>query len=160
MTEREFMRVQHLARKISGALAAVNFVPQHGMTEVMKVDPNLVGSTGVKFAFDEADGIRTCGSTSRRKDPVFGFRGATAAARHVHFFPMHRMPRDRRLDDAASFRRRPGDEGEIDLARGPFGELPRKIAMTRIVLGHDEHAAGLFIETMHDAGAFLAADPR
>ena len=160
MAEREFMRVQHLARKISGAFAAVNFVAEHGMTKVMKVDANLMGSTCVKFAFDKADEIRTCGSTSLRKDPILGFRGATAAAGHVHLFSIHRVPRDRRLDDAASFRRRPGYQREIDFARRPLGKLSGQIAMTRIVLRHDERAARFFIETMHDAGAFLAADPR
>ena len=51
----QFPGVKHLARKISSALAAVKFVPEHGMTDVVKMDADLVGPPAVDRAFHEAD---------------------------------------------------------------------------------------------------------
>ena len=55
MNKTQFPGVKHLARKISSALAAVKFVAEHGMTEVVKMDADLVGASGVDRAFNEAD---------------------------------------------------------------------------------------------------------
>jgi len=52
MGEAELPRVQHLARKLFRRLGSVNFVAEHRMTEMMQVHTDLVGATGVQFAFD------------------------------------------------------------------------------------------------------------
>jgi len=69
------------------------------------------------------------------------------------------MALDRFVDDAGSFPRCPGDEREIDFSHCAGGKLFRQIAVGRVVLGNDEGAAGFLVETMHDAGPFLSADP-
>ena len=52
MGEAELPRVQHLARKFLRRLGSVNFVAEHRMTEMMQMHSDLVGATGVQFAFD------------------------------------------------------------------------------------------------------------
>ena len=54
MLETQFPRVQHLPRKVPGVLGAVNLVAKNGMTDVMKMNSNLVGAPTVQFAFDQA----------------------------------------------------------------------------------------------------------
>ena len=55
MNKTQFPGVKHLARKISSALAAVKFVTEHRMTEMVKMDADLVGASAVDRAFDETD---------------------------------------------------------------------------------------------------------
>ena len=55
MMEGELPGVQHLAGKISGAFAGVEFIAQHRMAEVVEVDADLVGASAVQRAFDQAD---------------------------------------------------------------------------------------------------------
>ena len=64
------------------------------MTEMMEVDPNLVGATGVDRAFNEAR------VAARTEDAIFGLRGAARAFRDAHLFAVNGMTRDRRVDDA------------------------------------------------------------
>ena len=52
MSEGEFPGVEHLARIIAGPFPAVQFVAEHGMTEVMEMDADLVGPAAVESAFD------------------------------------------------------------------------------------------------------------
>ena len=52
MREAKLPRVQHLARKLFRQFRGVNFIAEHRMTEMMQMDPDLVGATGVQFAFD------------------------------------------------------------------------------------------------------------
>lgn len=55
MAERKFPGVEHLARRSSGAFSAVDFVPEDRISEVMQVDPDLMGPPGVNRAFDQTD---------------------------------------------------------------------------------------------------------
>jgi hypothetical protein len=68
MTEAELPSVEHLAGIIAGAFAAVKFVAEDGMAEVMEVDADLMGPAAVENAFDKAD---VAGGT---QNPVFSFR--------------------------------------------------------------------------------------
>ena len=52
MGEAELPRVQHLARKLFRQFRGVNFIAEHGMSEMMQVHTDLMGATGVQFAFD------------------------------------------------------------------------------------------------------------
>ena len=86
--------MEHLAEEISGAFSAVKFVAQDRMAEVMEVDANLMGATTVDRAFDQARvGART-------QNPIFGLGRAARALRDAHFFAVHRMARDWRIDAA------------------------------------------------------------
>src|SRR6476469_6396301 len=94
MAKREFPGVEHLTWRISGAFAAVDFVAEHGMTEVMEMDADLMGATGVDRTFDEA------AIAARAQDPVFGFRGTAGSLSDTHSVTVNRMAGDRRVDRA------------------------------------------------------------
>jgi hypothetical protein len=57
MSEGELPGVQHLPGIIAGAFAAVQFIAQDRMAEMMEMDPDLVGPATVEGAFEEADRI-------------------------------------------------------------------------------------------------------
>ena len=52
MMEAELPRVQHLAREIFRKARRINFIAEHRMTEVMKVDANLMSASAVQPAFN------------------------------------------------------------------------------------------------------------
>jgi len=56
MTEREFPGVEHLTREIAGAFAAVKFIAEDGVAEMMKVDADLVGLAGFGEDAQEREG--------------------------------------------------------------------------------------------------------
>src|SRR3954471_21295289 len=89
MAKREFPSVQHLTWRISGAFAAVHFVAEHGMTEVMEMDADLMGATGVDRTFGEA------AIAARTQDPIFGFRGTAGPLSDTHSVTVNRMAGDR-----------------------------------------------------------------
>jgi hypothetical protein len=55
MGEGKLPGVEHLAGVVAGAFAAVQFIAQNGMAEVMEMDPNLVGAAAVQSAFHETN---------------------------------------------------------------------------------------------------------
>ena len=52
MTKAKLPPVQHLARKIFRKSRAINFIAEHGMTEMMKMHANLMSASAVQPAFD------------------------------------------------------------------------------------------------------------
>ena len=52
MTKAKLPRVQHLARKIFCRPRGINFIAEHGMTEMMKMYANLMSASAVQPAFD------------------------------------------------------------------------------------------------------------
>ena len=62
-----------------------------------------------------------------------------------------------RVEHLASARRAP-HERDVLLADLAIVELPRKLAMRAIVLGHHHHSRRPAVETMHDARPRLAAN--
>lgn len=152
MAKGELPGVQHLARVIAGAFAAVELVAQDGMAEVMEMHPDLVGPAAVQGAFDETDLV------AGTKNAIFGFRGAALAARDAHPLAMDGMPRDGFVDDARSLAQDSGDEREINFRHCSRGELAGEIAVSRVVFRDDESAAGFLVQTMNDSGPFLSSD--
>ena len=55
MAKGKFPGMEHLAGKISGAFAAIEFITEHGMAEMVKMDADLVGASGVDRAFHETN---------------------------------------------------------------------------------------------------------
>jgi hypothetical protein len=94
MTKGELPGVEHLARIIAGAFAAVQFVAEDGMAEVMEVHPDLMGPAAVQNAFDQADLVAGTNYS------IFGFRGAALASCDAHPLAVHWMAGDRFVDDA------------------------------------------------------------
>ena len=75
MLEAKFPGVQHLARKSLCESAAVNFITQDRMTEMMKMNADLMGAAAVKSAFHQTQLAR--GSD----DAVFGLGRTTSPRR-------------------------------------------------------------------------------
>src|SRR3954470_7220507 len=117
MAKTEFPGGEHLTGKISGAFAAVKFIAEDGMAEVMEVHPDLVGAAAVQNAFDQADlAVGT-------EHPVFCFRRTALTPRYRHPLPVHWMTRNRLVDNTAMRPRQPGDQGQINFAHGSGREL-------------------------------------
>jgi len=68
MAEAELPGVKHLAGKIPGSFAGVKFVAEDRMTEVVKVNTDLVGAATVQSAFHEAH------VAARTQNSILGFR--------------------------------------------------------------------------------------
>ena len=59
---------------------------------------------------------------------------------------------------ARGFAQFSGDKREINFFHGARRKLDRQSSVRLIVFRDDEAAAGFFVETVHDAGPFFAAD--
>ena len=64
---------------------------------------------------------------------------------------MLRMQPDRQIDPVAIEIRLAGDDGKILFLHGAVFELRRQSQMSLVVLGHDDHAAGIAVEPMDDS---------
>lgn len=117
MAEGKFPGVEHLARKISGAFAAINFIAEHGMSEVMQMNADLMGPPGVNRAFNETH------VAVRFENAIIGFRRAPPPSRNTHSLPVDRVAGDRRVDRPGFLAWRAGDEREIGFSGGAFGKL-------------------------------------
>ena len=101
--------VEHLSGISCRWFASIQSVAEERMPEMLKVDADLVGAPGVKNAFDQRAAAKFL------QDAIFGFRGASARGfDDCHFFSMHGMPSDGRLDDSAFLFENPGAKREID----------------------------------------------
>ena len=72
MLKPEFPSMQHLARIIFRQFRRINFVAEHRVTEMMKVDANLMGASGMQLALDQTH------VASGTDHAILGFRDATA----------------------------------------------------------------------------------
>ena len=122
------------------------------MAEVMKMDADLVRPAAVQRAFQQAH------LGTGAQDAIFRFRRAALPAARCS--SVAGAPDDGRwlVDHAARFPRDAGHQREINFLHRARGKLPGKIAMGRIVFGHDQAAAGFLVEAMNDARTFFPAD--
>lgn len=118
MIEAEFPSVQHLAGKISGSPTGINRIAQNRMTEMLKVNANLMRSSAVQTTLDQARGDSTA------KNAKLCARGSSTFTRHRHFGPVNTMPRDRGVDRSRRFPQFSGHKGEINFLHRARGELP------------------------------------
>ena len=72
MLKPEFPGMQHLARIIFRQFRRIDFVAEHWVTEMMEVDANLMGASGMQLALDQTHFIRGA------NDTILGFRRAPA----------------------------------------------------------------------------------
>ena len=59
--------MEHLTGEIAGAFSAVEFIAENRVTEMMKVNANLVSSAAVQRAFNQAD------VAARTQNAIFRF---------------------------------------------------------------------------------------
>lgn len=72
MAKSNFPGVQHLSWEIFRQARRINFIAQHGVTDMMEMHPDLVSPPTVQPALDQASLI------SRTQDAIFGFGYAPA----------------------------------------------------------------------------------
>ena len=53
MLKPKFPGMQHLPRIVFRQFRRINFVAKHGVTEMMEVDANLMGASGMQLALDQ-----------------------------------------------------------------------------------------------------------
>ena len=145
MIEREFPGVQHGPRKISGVGATVLSVPHNGMTEMLKMDPNLMSAPAMQTALQQSR------SHSAAYHLKIGARLTPALARDRHFGPVNTMSADRGVNSPAVPAQFSSDEREINLLNCAGGELTGKIEMSGVVFRDDQATTCSFVETMNDS---------
>jgi acyl-CoA thioesterase FadM len=59
MMEAKFPGVEHLAWMFPRVSPTVNFIAQHGMSDVVEVDTNLMGSAAVETTFHQTQSAAT-----------------------------------------------------------------------------------------------------
>jgi hypothetical protein len=153
MSEGQSKRVQHLARRgVIGQLlqplilaVAVREVADQRESQKLKMDANLVRSTGVKDRFDQRRAAQTL------QNPITRACGPPHVFVHGHAFAMRRMPRDRSANFATLPLNLRADDRMIRLIHASTCELVRNCQVGIIVLGDHEATAGVFVEAMNDA---------
>ena len=116
--------------------------------------PYLVRPATVQRAFQQAD------ASASAQDAILGLCRTSLPARDAHPLSMNRMPGDGCVDHSTRFPGNACHKCEIDFLHRSRGKLLRKIAVRRIILGHDETAARLFIESMNNSRPLSSPDAR
>lgn len=135
--------MEQLAREVG--TAAVDAVARDRMPQMFQMDANLVRAPGFGAALEQAE-FSVRGDHFPR-----GFRGTCAGpSGDGHALPVHRVPRDGAADDSGRCARLPAHHGQVGFLRRPFGKLPRQCGVGGIVLGHQNAAARVLVQTVHD----------
>ena len=107
--------------------------------------------------------MRTSSRVKRVEAPqhaVLGPRRAALGQPRRHARAMHRVAGDGPLDAPALVAHAAVHQRQVGLLHLPSGELRGQAPMGRVVLGHQQHAAGVAVQAMHDARPQRAAHAR
>lgn len=156
--EDEFSGVEHLTGDEAAGgfaeagvwLAAIEEVAGDGMSEMLEVDPDLMGATGVQFDFHMGRAAQAF------EDAVRG--AGVAAFSHGHALALEAVARNRGVNFAAQSAKLAADDGFVDFLSLARGKLGGEMEVRGVVLGDDEAAAGFLVKTMDNAGPGDAAD--
>src|SRR5271165_1935507 len=88
----------------------------------------------------------------------YGCASAMTARRHAD--APHCVAGNRCVDGPRIFRGPAMDQRYVTLLHLPAGELLCQLAMRKIILRHNDQAAGFLVQTMHDSRPHLAAHYR
>ena len=113
----QFPGVQHLSSEEFCEFAAINFVAQHRMPEVMKMNANLMGASAMQSAFDQAHS-----ADELRRDNRFSPPALEGSDRHS--LSMHRMAADFFLNRSGALAQFARDQRQINF----FDSFVRRIA--------------------------------
>ena len=157
MRDAESPSVKHEAgnrNSLSGGFG-VNRVAEKRVAEVLVVDADLVGPSGMKGAKNERGAVG-CGV---QEVEVGNGRFPRAWIANVHALPVHRVAGDVVENRLVVFFGRGLRDGEVKLGGGAVGELVHKAGEGRLGFGHNDAAGGVFVEPVDDAGAgFIFVD--
>src|SRR5439155_17885852 len=140
--------VQGLATELRGSwivesFAAIDGIADQGMAQGLHVQPNLVGPTGSKAAFEQ-------GRSNEAPRHLETRQGRTSGGDHGHARAMSRIASDGRAYFAVQLDH-PVHEGEV-VARHPSGpKLSKQPGVRSQGLRHREKSAGVLVEAVHDA---------
>ena len=107
--------------------------------------------------------MRTSSSVNpaKRRSTRYSLHAARpSSSRAVMRDAPHRIARDRALDPAGLRLHFAVHQRQVDLLHLPAGELVGQRAVRRVVLGHQQHAAGEAVQPVHDARPQRAAHSR
>jgi len=130
---------------------AVGRVADDGMADGAQVNTDLMRAPCVNRHLTE----REPWQMMRARDPSDGV--SRAARPRGHLQSIRRIASDRRFDAAARLHDAP-HERDVLFLDFMVVKLTRELVMRRIILGNDHQARSAAIESVHDAGAKLAAD--
>ena len=158
MGQREFDSVQHLAGDFAGGGFAqagvlpppIDRVPGDGEAQVLKVDADLMGATGVQVHLN-------MGGVMEQGENAIGGAGLPPGPNR-HAFAIGVMAGDWGVDFAAGNRKAPANDCLIGFLNLAGGKLRGQSEMGGVVFGHHQAAAGFLVKAMDDAGAGHAAD--
>ena len=159
MTENQTTCVQHLAlgldpddfRKTFGLRLPVGVVTEHGETEVLEMDADLVGATGVELGLDE------CRAREPFK-PGPGCACVLSTGDDGHAFAVGGVPRDGGAEFTRGGFEITAQDRLIEFFNEPHLELGVQPGVGAVILGNDETARRTEVETMDDAWTFNASD--
>ena len=153
MAKFQLPRMQHVAGKATAA--SIERIAENGTAEVLEVNADLMRAARTRTAFHEGDAAR------RTEHAIFCHRRPPAAdSANSHLFSIHGMAKDWRVHDTTAPSWSAGNQGQIDLAHFPPGELRGERAVGGIGLCYDKTAAGFFVKAVDYAGTLDATDLR
>ena len=133
----------------------VNRVAEKRVAEVVVVDSDLVGPSGVEGAKNERGAVG-CGV---QEVQVGNGRFARAGIANVHALPVRRVAGDVVENRLVGLFGRGLRDGKVKLGGGAVGELVHEAGEGRLGFGHNDAAGGVFVEPVDDAGAgFIFVD--
>jgi hypothetical protein len=137
---------------------AVEGVADDGMAEGLGVDADLVGAAGLDVDLDEGEGAEGSGETL--DDMEVGDGGAAVSAASGHAGAADEVAGDGEADGGVVFFDMAVEEGDVSFGDLTAGEHVAEFAVSAVVFGDEDEAAGELVEAMDDAGAEVAADVR
>jgi hypothetical protein len=124
----------------------INAVACHRKFKMPQMHADLMRPSRVQLQFHQG------GASPSLQDAIAGAGRASVPAADGHALAMGRVARDWRVDVAAQARHSPAGHGQINLLDIAAGELRGEMKMGGVVLGRHQATAGIFVQTMNNAG--------
>jgi hypothetical protein len=132
------------ARDPPASPAAIHRVPHDGVTHVLQMKPNLMGSAGVQLQAQQLDRIKT------GNHPGIG-PSRTTSGRHGHPLSVLWVSGNRRLDGEWTGIEVAPRQGRVGAAYPAGGNRRSEAPVRQIRLGHDHETRCIPIEAVNDA---------
>src|SRR5579864_172733 len=133
--------------------SAVEAVAHHGMADARQMYPDLVRTACADAHFKKREVRKTA------NDMILGPRCTATREPGSHADALPGIARDRFLDAAMLQLDFAMHQSEISFFYATRGELFGQTLVRSIVFRHQQHAAGIAIQAMHDAGPQFARRP-
>jgi len=135
------------------ARVSVGSVPDHGMSDGVQMDPDLMGSPRLDFHLEECHRPEAFGDPPPRQSfpSPRAFRG--------HPFPVSGVPSHGKIDDALVPSHVAVDEGAVYFPDLPLPELIRQSFVGGVVFGDHHDPRRPLVEPVNNPGAKDTSDP-